>query len=151
MIRVSIRLALALGLHLRNEDPKAEESRKESLVRTWWSLHSIESLVSAITGRPPVIALEDCTVSLPRNLPGEQMDSRDPLENSARRDTGCISPQTSRGSQTSESGQRDPGRDHYLINHTNITIISQKALLELYSPRTAARSWEVCISTGFCI
>jgi hypothetical protein len=151
MIGVSIRLALALGLHLRNEDPEAEESKKESLVRTWWSLHSTECLVSAITGRPPVIAFEDCTVSLPRSLPGEQLDFKDPLKISARRGTGCNSPQTSKGSQTSESGQRDPGRDHYLINHTNITIVSQKALLELYSPRTAAKSWEVCISTGFCI
>ncbi|CAN9174537.1 unnamed protein product [Alternaria alternata] len=142
MIGVSIRLALALGLHLRNEDPGAEESKKESLVRTWWSLQSTECLVSAITGRPPVVAFEDCTVSLPRSLAGERVDAKDSSRKLAGRDAGCNSPQTTRDSRTSESGQRDLGRDHYLINHVNITIISQKALLKLYSPRTAARSWE---------
>ncbi|CAG5179628.1 uncharacterized protein ALTATR162_LOCUS9381 [Alternaria atra] len=141
-IGISIRLALALGLHLRNEDPGAEESKKELLVRTWWSLQSTESLVSAITGRPPVIAFEDCTASLPRSLPGEQLNHRDTLRKFARRGTGDDSPHTMTDSYTSESGQRDPGRDHYLMNHINIAFISQKALLELYSPRTAARSWK---------
>ncbi|CAN9173970.1 unnamed protein product [Alternaria alternata] len=141
-IGISIRLALALGLHLRNEDSGAEESKKELLVRTWWSLQSTESLVSAITGRPPVIAFEDCTASLPRSPPGEQLNHRDMLRKFARRGTGDDSPHTTTDSYTSESGQQGSGRDCYLINHINITFISQRALLELYSPRTAARSWK---------
>lgn len=149
MIGISIRLALALGLHLRNEDPAAEESKKELLVHTWWSLHSTECLVSTITGRPPVIAFEDCTVSLPRSLPGEQQDSGDTFRRSTQKRNGYSSSQTTRRSNTSETGQRVPGQDRYFIGHTNIAIISQRALLELYSPRTAARSWKVCISTCF--
>ncbi|CAN9203701.1 unnamed protein product [Alternaria alternata] len=141
-IGISIRLALALGLHLRNEDSEAEEWKKELLVRTWWSLQSTESLLSAITGRPPVIAFEDCTASLPRSPPGEQLNHRDMLRKFAWRGTGDDSPHTTTDSYMSESGQQDPGRDCYLINHINIAFISQRALLELYSPRTAARSWK---------
>ncbi|CAN9468908.1 unnamed protein product [Alternaria alternata] len=141
-IGISIRLALALGLHLRNEDSEAEEWKKELLVRTWWSLQSTESLLSAITGRPPVIAFEDCTASLPRSPPGEQLNHRDMLRKFAWRGTGDGSPHTTTDSYMSESGQQDPGRDCYLINHINIAFISQRALLQLYSPRTAARSWK---------
>ncbi|CAN9184411.1 unnamed protein product [Alternaria alternata] len=141
-IGISIRLALALGLHLRNEDSEAEEWKKELLVRTWWSLQSTESLLSAITGRPPVIVFEDCTASLPRSPPGEQLNHRDMLRKFAWRGTGDGSPHTTTDSYMSESGQQDPGRDCYLINHINIAFISQRALLQLYSPRTAARSWK---------
>lgn len=36
MIGIAIRFALSLGLHLRNEDPSIEDSKKETLVRTWY-------------------------------------------------------------------------------------------------------------------
>jgi hypothetical protein len=149
MIGISIRLALALGLHLRNEDPSAAESKKEMLAHTWWSLHSIECLVSTMTGRPPVIALEDCTVSLPHSLPGERSNSRDSSRPSSRRRTNNESPQTSESSKTSDPSRHDPGPERYLVGHISNTLISQKALLKLYSPRTAVRSWEVCLFTPF--
>lgn len=66
MIGLSLRSALAVGLHLRNTDKSASAGKKNVLMRTWWGLHSIESLISATTGRPCVIAAEDCTVLLPQ-------------------------------------------------------------------------------------
>jgi len=149
MIGISIRLALALGLHLRNEDPTAAEPKRKMLAHTWWSLHSIECLVSTITGRPPVIALEDCTVSIPHNLPGERSNSQASSRPSSRRKPNYVSPRPEGSRKTSESGRRGPGSDNYLTCHINNTLISQKALLKLYSPRTAAQSWEVCISAGY--
>lgn len=145
MIGVSVRLALALGLHLRNEDPTAEESRKERLVHTWWSLHSIECLVSTVTGRPPVIAFEDCTVPLPRSIPGEHGETEDNSRKTSRRRTEYKKSQTPVNSGNSETSSRNPNLRRYLISHINITVISQKALLNLYSPRTTVQSWEVCL------
>jgi len=143
MIGISIRLALALGLHLRNEDPTAGEPRKETLIHTWWSLHSIECLVSTITGRPPVIAFEDCTVPLPDTLPGHQSDYTDFARQTARRRTEHDSPRGARSNNVSEhSGQASMQRRHF-TGHIRITLLSQKALIELYSPRTASKSWEV--------
>lgn len=145
MIGIAIRLALALGLHLRNEDPEAEESKKELLVHTWWSLHSTECLVSTITGRPPAVAFEDCTVSLPCSFPGEQQEMGDTSRESAQRRTGYDSQQIMESGRMSEAGHRVSNQYRYLIDQIKIKIISQKALLELYSPRTAAGSWEVRI------
>lgn len=137
MVGVSIRLALALGLHLRNEDPGADTIKKEMLLRTWWSLHSIECLVSSITGRPPIISQEDCTVPLPQVLSTEgQPASKRRLSSQANH----ISQETSsRTSSSSGSGQ-------YLVSTINIALLTQRVLTSLYAPRTAARSWQVCLS-----
>lgn len=143
MIGVSIRLALALGLHLRNENTALDDSKKEPLVRTWWCLHAIECLVSSITGRPPVIGHEDCTVSLPKSNSGPLNPDNSSSRQSSRVRTSYESPQSSARSSASQS---DRGTDDssYLVAYINLNLISQKVLLSLYSPRTAARSWEVC-------
>ncbi|KAH7551505.1 hypothetical protein BM1_09821 [Bipolaris maydis] len=143
MIGVSIRLALALGLHLRNENTALDDSKKEPLVRTWWCLHAIECLVSSITGRPPVIGHEDCTVSLPRSNLGPPNQDNSSSRQPSRVRTSYESPQSSARSITPQS---DRGTDDssYLVAYINLNLISQKVLLSLYSPRTAARSWEVC-------
>jgi hypothetical protein len=143
MIGISIRLALTLGLHLRNEDVEAGDSRKETLVHTWWSLHSIDCLVSAISGRPPVIAFEDCTVPLPRSLPEELLDETATFGLGPRGRTDA--PRAMGSSNTLEPTRRALGQSHYLLGHIRISIISQKALVDLYSPRTASKSWEVCV------
>ena len=68
MIGMSLRSALSVGLHLRNGDASVNQQKREALVRTWWALHSIESALSSITGRPSVIANEHIAVPLPHNL-----------------------------------------------------------------------------------
>jgi hypothetical protein len=130
MIGISIRLALALGLHLRNEDPAADTTKKEMLLRTWWSLHSIECLVSSITGRPPIISNSDCTVPLPAaSLDDEPASKRRPSTLSRSHET----------SQTCSS----TGSDEYLVSTIKLELLTQKLLTSLYAPRTASRSWQV--------
>ncbi|KAF2134944.1 hypothetical protein P153DRAFT_362657 [Dothidotthia symphoricarpi CBS 119687] len=142
MIGVSIRLASALGLHLRNEDPVAEHSHKETLLRIWWSLHSIECLLSSITGRPPVIAIEDCTAPLPETMPGEQNRYSATERQSSRKRAVHGLPQNSAATNHSDPNQRTATDGQYLVDHIKITLISQRVLLNEYSPRTAIRSWE---------
>ncbi|KAJ4299594.1 hypothetical protein N0V90_004840 [Kalmusia sp. IMI 367209] len=141
VIGIAIRLALALGLHLRNEDPKIPFSRKETLIRTWWSLHAIECLLSAITGRPCVLGHEDCTVPLPVTLSEEKSRSASPADYASPFLKDDKSP-TPASSSTSEKTRRLRAPRSYLDAHLNIGLITQKLLSALYSPRTAQRSWE---------
>lgn len=143
MIGISIRFALAVGLHLRNENPSADRAKKEGLARTWWCLHSIECLVSSITGRPPIIAEEQCTIPLPQNhLKNNSRDSSaSGRATRIRRD--CSSPHAPAGSSTSDSDRRTADEDQFLLAYIGVTRISQKVLYTLYSPRTAAESWVV--------
>lgn len=138
---MSLRLALALGLHLRNENPNASTSDKEALVRLWWTLHAIESLISTITGRPPILAVEDSTVPLPQSLT-EFPSTTTPR--SSRRTSKHGSPEVHMSAQSTSDPQSSPIQGHqFLIDHVNLMRILQKALTELYSPRTAAQSWQV--------
>ncbi|CAO2653872.1 Nn.00g106050.m01.CDS01 [Neocucurbitaria sp. VM-36] len=142
MIGISMRLALALGLHLRNEDRTMDSVRKESLQNTWWSLHAIECLVSSVTGRPPVIAMEDCTVAFPHITPaGGSSGSTNP-KGASRQRTSYNTVPTPTSSSASASDKRPPTDSRYFVTHLNITFISHKVLLSLYSPRTAAHSWQ---------
>lgn len=131
---MSIRIAVSLGLHLRNEVPGADKIKKETLVRTWWSLHSIECLVSSITGRPPIIPIEDSTVPLPKDL-------RTGSEPTSKRTTSSRTRVMS-----SEEGSRlssSDSTDDYLRSTVGIAILTQKVLSGLYAPRTAVQSWQV--------
>ncbi|KAL6710500.1 hypothetical protein ACN47E_008548 [Coniothyrium glycines] len=141
MIGISIRLALALGLHLRNEDPSADLLKREALARTWWSLHMTESLVSSITGRPPVLANEDCTVSFPNYSNDLHISTHNSKRTSrVRRDHG--SPQSSGASNTSEASKQRHIETLHLQVSVELSMISQKVLRSLYAPRTAVSSWE---------
>ncbi|XPS68919.1 hypothetical protein M3J09_001199 [Ascochyta lentis] len=135
MAGISIRLALALGLHLRNEDPNADEASKEMLLRTWWSLHNIECLVSSITGRPPVIANQDCTAPLPGILPGELRYASEGFRRPSKKKTHESAEQRSHATSS-----RDAGR--YLHGTISISSLTQRVLTELYAPRTAVHSWQ---------
>jgi hypothetical protein len=132
-IGLSIRIAMSLGLHLRNEVPGVDANRKETLEKMWWSLHSIETLVSSITGRPPTISIEDTTVPLPqKSRSDEQPPSKRSLSHAAQ-----VS------SETSSRASSSTMPVDYLNSNLSIALLTQKALNGLYSPRIAMRSWQV--------
>jgi hypothetical protein len=133
MIGISVRLALALGLHLRNEDPKAKEADKRSNIRTWWMLHSVECLISILIGRPTTIPFADCTVPLPYSMDEEERDDEGspPRKRFARRSVNTRS-----AHEPSEAKY-----DRFFVSHVKRMVIVQEVLLNLYSPRTASESW----------
>jgi len=124
---------MSLGLHLRNEVPGVDANRKETLEKMWWSLHSIETLVSSITGRPPTISIEDTTVPLPKeNSPDTQPSSKRSLSSAAQM-----------SSEASSRASSSTIPVDYLNSNLTIALLTQKALNGLYSPRIAMRSWQV--------
>ncbi|KAK7190378.1 hypothetical protein DPSP01_011545 [Paraphaeosphaeria sporulosa] len=141
MIGISIRLALALGLHLRNEDPNIPFSKKETILRTWWALHAIECQLSAITGRPCVLSHEDCTVALPQTLSEDLPSPISPI-NPTQPSWKKESSQTPASGSMSEESRILQSPRSYLDAHLKIGLIMQKLLSELYSPRTAQFTWK---------
>jgi hypothetical protein len=124
---------MSLGLHLRNKVPGIDANRKETLEKMWWSLHSIETLVSSITGRPPTISIEDTTVPLPKqSFPDDQPASKQPLSNAAQM-----------SSEASSRASSSTIPVDFLNSNLRIALLTQKALNGLYSPRIAMRSWQV--------
>lgn len=144
MIGISLRFALAAGLHLRNGDPLALPTKKESLARTWWSLHSIENLLCTLIGRPCVIPNDQCTVP----LPGES--SRKSSIDWARTYAGNPDYQYGEDSPPVTNTPSDSGVDtnaantraSYFGSCVKISLIVQKALSKLYSPQASVDSWK---------
>ncbi|KAF2844188.1 hypothetical protein T440DRAFT_484375 [Plenodomus tracheiphilus IPT5] len=125
MIGLSIRFALALGLHLRNEDPTLDDTKRERLVQTWWCLHSIECLVCSITGRPSVIASEDCTISLPKIANRTTDRTESDARHWSRRRTDY---NASRFNTNPEEGPSSTTESRYFLYHVNVKFISQRVL-----------------------
>ncbi|KAH8707635.1 fungal-specific transcription factor domain-containing protein [Phaeosphaeriaceae sp. PMI808] len=156
VIGISIRFAQALGLHVRNEDPNASTVKKESLVRTWWGLHTLERLLSTITGRPSVFLDNYCSVPLPLSLSEDQFSEatvaaryKDRLHlNSSNLDPSSgmstSTPSSSSPSITDSSTRTllPANSGSFLEARIKIGIIAQKLLFELYSPGTNTNSWE---------
>ncbi|OAL51635.1 hypothetical protein IQ07DRAFT_630471 [Pyrenochaeta sp. DS3sAY3a] len=136
MIGMSLRFALALGLHLRNEDDSIDGAKRESMEDTWWSLQAIESLINSVTGRPPIILSENCTVATPRAAPPSNHEH---LFN----DIHVTRHHVQSAYLTAHPSHR-PGanRTHYFAAHIRMTIITQRVLSNLYSPRSASHTWE---------
>jgi hypothetical protein len=149
---MSVRIGYALGMHVRNEDPSATAVKKELLSRVWWGFFSLEQLLSTITGRPSVGLEKHISVPLPLPLSTEDLieatlTSR--LTNRSRLHTAHepLSPTIgfplTRGVLGFNELDVEPtNAGSYLRQTVKIGMITQKTLLELYSPNVVAKSWE---------
>jgi hypothetical protein len=149
IVGVAVRFAYALGLHVRNVNPSATVAKRESLVRTWWSLYSLERTLSIVTGRPSIIVDSCCSVPLPMPMTEEkilaQMEAAFQMRKSSL--TSLISTP-----HTGASGPIDPPRTHVGLGTTDtnsgsfftaavqLSIITQSVLVSLYTTSTIIRS-----------
>lgn len=78
----AMRMAISLGLHhdlekssrTANSSPPVmliDEAAKERRRRTWWSVYSLDRIVSVKSGNPITIQDEDIGIGLPSRLPSE--------------------------------------------------------------------------------
>lgn len=148
----ALRFAFALGLHIRNEDPTASPTKKELLVRIWWSLYSLERLLTILTGRPSIIVDSTCSVPLPIAVPEElltnDVNQMDMLRSEAAT-TPASSPITNRSFSnttppTMPRTSRDTAHSGTFFQATvQLRIITQNVLSSLYSAGTMIRPLEL--------
>jgi len=142
MVGFSIRHAQAAGLHLRNEDSTVSMNQKRAIASTWWALHSIECILTSITGRPRVIERKDCTVPLPSLLTEER-----PSDMESAHETFPTEAKPTQTTFPSVSGDipetfKPPSTTSDLDAWTQLDLLQHKILSTLYAPRTAVRSWK---------
>ncbi|KAF1852037.1 C6 transcription factor-like protein [Cucurbitaria berberidis CBS 394.84] len=151
VIGIALRFAYSLGLHVRNEDPSATAGKRETLVRTWWSLYSLERTLSVITGRPSIIVDAYCSVPLPIPLPEEEISENVEATYRARRGSTTTllesSPIHASSSNVAtelllaptNSGTADANSGSYFKAVVQLSIITQSILPLLYSAGTVIR------------
>ncbi|MCJ1473494.1 hypothetical protein MMC13_002145 [Lambiella insularis] len=167
---LAMRYSLALGLHLRNENPKLSNPLKEIRYRVWWALYGLERTLAAMTGRPTSVVDLDCMTPLP--LPIDEESFSDPnsgmqSEEIVRRmrrfssqessytkspPSSGPSPRSKRSpSTTSSSLSQHSGFDFfktvppslslYFVLVTQLSTIMHCILLQLYRPSTMNKTW----------
>jgi hypothetical protein len=65
-----------LNLHLKDEDTEVWHTRVDAKSLAWWSLRSLDTLLSSLTGRPSAISVDDCNLSLPSNFSQDESRPR---------------------------------------------------------------------------
>ncbi|KAK3343419.1 fungal-specific transcription factor [Lasiosphaeria hispida] len=72
-VGMALRMAISLGLHneVRSADQDLPEPAREHRRRVWWSVYSMDRILSVKSGNPVTIHDEDIGARLPSALPGE--------------------------------------------------------------------------------
>ncbi|KAK4936883.1 Transcriptional activator [Elasticomyces elasticus] len=69
-IGLAIRMAISLGLHQEVDDPLMDIAEREHRRRVWWSVYSMDRIISVKSGNPISIHDEDIDVAWPGPIPG---------------------------------------------------------------------------------
>ena len=153
---MAVRFAVALGLHVRNEDRSASGSKREVLIRVWWSLSHLERHISVITGRPSAIAELDCSVPLPAPYSEQQILDDVNLVNNLRRSSlaptasptahvhPLLGPRSLSQANPADASLRsivpEANSGSYFKATVQLTTITQSILTSLYTAGTKIRS-----------
>ena len=70
-IGMALRMAISLGLHQEVAGTGLDEITKEHRRRVWWSIYSLDRIVSVKSGNPITIQDEDIGIAMPSKLPSE--------------------------------------------------------------------------------
>lgn len=69
----ALRMSISLGLH--QEAEHLDSSVREYRRRLWWSVYSLDRILSVKSGNPVTIHDQDINVAMPKRLPHEAIDS----------------------------------------------------------------------------
>ncbi|KAL2003718.1 hypothetical protein VTN02DRAFT_2621 [Thermoascus thermophilus] len=162
----AVRGAEALGLHLRNVGIYTSDTSKEIRYRVWWSLYTIEHLLSVMTGRPSCIVDSTCTTPLP--VPFDESDFQKEevaqlISNPSRKsstvqdraaDSNTPAPDQMEATNTeaptskvSEIGSAEwlkslpPSMSLYFLQFSTLTSIAKRVNIKLYSAEAVQSPW----------
>ncbi|PSN62764.1 hypothetical protein BS50DRAFT_128596 [Corynespora cassiicola Philippines] len=140
IVGTAIRFAHGLGLHVRNEHPGTSNTKRETLVRMWWALYSLEVSMSSIIGRPICVVESHCSTPLPLPLPIEQCSDAALMSLFDEQHQRVSAYEATR--QTISTPPEAPNAGSFLKHMALISIIMQRASSELYSASVVTHSWE---------
>jgi hypothetical protein len=116
------------------------------MAQTWWALHSIECILTSITGRPRIIHPKDCTVPLLTSLTEgnfhAQQISQEKSKPHLKHAASGLSSASSHIATHFESTNSFMDNDTFLNAWTNLDSIQHKCLSNLFSAETAMHPWK---------
>lgn len=150
-IGLAIRYAQALGMHLLNATPTLSDAEKDFRVGIWYSIVSLERVVTVMTGRPSMVKDEDCSVTIPsigseKAYPSQAGQDGEPKSMSAE-DTN-VPPSSNYSIQIFKRAEKPPHLSPdiphpvaYFSYYAQLNAISQLVVDELYNPTIRDSKW----------
>ncbi len=148
---LAIRAAQSLGLHLRDTTSSISPTERMMRARIWYSIKSLESMLTVITGRPSMINDEDCTVPIVHALseePAPSVRDTSPSEVSTAMD---FSTQRSSSSMSEPSQSalkmkvleqcKTPVASTYFLHYTELCALAKEVVGDLYHPKIRQCKW----------
>ncbi|KAE8167946.1 hypothetical protein BDV40DRAFT_284434 [Aspergillus tamarii] len=166
---LSMRSAITMGIHLRNESPDVSPISKENRYWVWWALYTLDITLCLKTGRGPSVNTEFITAPLPLPFGDEALwkVSGPALIREYRDHSQVIGPhplllqhqqhgQNSEASRTSISSVSDgletskgvscgPALDtsRYFLSFVQLTLLMRQSIESLYAPAGSSEPWRV--------
>jgi hypothetical protein len=131
----TIRHAIALGLHLGVADV-VDLAQQQVRSRTWWSLYSLEQLLSDFVGRPTSIPASEVAIPLELANPAGSLLDIPPLPTTTRQvlpgqPPAYVDPLTGILSASHQ----------YFVWHVRLTVLGHRIRSSLYSSGLAKETW----------
>ena len=136
----SVRLAHALGLHVRNESRTSTAAQREVWLRMWWGVYSLEAHLGTIVGRPSSVSESYCSAPLPLPLSTDQLSDEALVHALHQRQRRPASFLPNEPREDTEAAERSSAGS-YLESMIRLNMITQKAMAELYSTAAAIKSF----------
>ncbi|KAJ5288286.1 hypothetical protein N7508_011061 [Penicillium antarcticum] len=136
---MALRSALSLGINLRLTENQISEASKEARVRLWWSIYSLEHLVTSVTGRPSGVTESICAIPLPFPCAEETFDQPEAkrlFQNSSLRETHLrptLFEAPSRQRSQAWSTACPPCPSLFFHHLVDLTLITQALMTKVYS------------------
>ena len=150
---LAVRSAQAMGLHLRDVSASVTTETKELHAYNWFALMTLESMLTLMTGRPSMINLRDCSVTVPKLFAegGSGASSTSLSEHSYQR-SAKSSTHASSSSSMSDSGQHsfvNTVMEHettrtatiFFVHYVELCTLVKEAVGELYRPGIRQKKW----------
>ena len=146
---LAIRSAQGLGMHLENVTPYMDHIDKVQRMKIWFSLLTLERILSTMTGRPCMVKEQDCSIPLAfrpsitlggysRDASSKTQSSVDPEIRAASSGSSKPSPIARESQSQWSSASADTA---YFFHFIELHSLSQKIIEELYGPNIRNLKW----------
>ena len=136
---MALRSALSLGINLRLTDDRTHNASKEARCRLWWSIYSLEHLLTSMHGRASGVSESLCSVPAPIPIEEEHFDQpevqrlfQDHRTRESQLRATIFETPTSKTTPTWIS-QCDPSPSLFFYYLVDLALISQAVLNKVYS------------------
>lgn len=138
---MALHSALALAINLRSKDDTSPNGSKEARCRLWWSVYSLQHVITAMNGRASCVGENLCAVPLP--IPAKEetfgdTDMKNIFEDQQLRDTLLGPTLLEKGDLLQSKGQSwaasvTPNPHLFFYYLVDLSFITQSVLNRVYS------------------